>query len=137
MKPIFSYPITVQQKDIDSLRHVNNEVYLRWTLEAANAHSVSLGYGMEKFLSDGACFVVRRHELDYLLPAYLGEELIVETWIKTMNAAKSIRAYQIKRKSDEKIILKAETLWVYINLSNGRPMEIPEKMAADYSAFLH
>jgi acyl-CoA thioester hydrolase len=128
----FSYPLTVQPADIDALRHVNNEVYLKWLLEAAGAHSVSLGFGMEKFLSDGACFVVRRHEIEYLASAYLGEELVVETWVKDMEAVRSKRAYRIRRLKDDKILVTAETLWVYINMKTGRPTEIPASMQEAY-----
>ncbi len=137
MKPLFSYPITVNEKHIDSLKHVNNEVYLRWLLEAAGAHSTSLGFGMDKFLSDGACFVVRRHEIDYLAPAFLGEELVVETWIHEIKTAKSTRAYRIRRLSDDKILLTAQTLWVYISLATGKPIEIPQYMAETYGKYLH
>lgn len=131
MTPFF-YPLTVQASDIDALKHVNNEVYLRWLLQAASAHSVSLGYGMEKFLSDGACFVVRRHEIEYLASAYLGEELVVETWVKDMEAVRSKRAYRIRRLRDDKVIVTAETLWVYINMTTGRPTEIPASMQEAY-----
>jgi acyl-CoA thioester hydrolase len=128
----FSYPLTVQASDIDALKHVNNEVYLRWLLQAASAHSVSLGYGMEKFLSDGACFVVRRHEIEYLASAYMGEELVVETWVKDMEAVRSKRAYRIRRIKDDKVLVTAETLWVYINMKTGRPIEIPASMQEAY-----
>jgi len=128
----FSFPLTVQASDIDALKHVNNEVYLRWLLQAASAHSMSLGFTMEKFLSDGACFVVRRHEIEYLASAYLGEELVVETWVKDMEAVRSKRAYRIRRLRDDKILVTAETLWVYINMKTGRPMEIPASMQEAY-----
>lgn len=133
----FSHPLTVQPKDIDSLGHVNNEVYLRWLLQAAEAHSASLGYTMESFLSSGQCFVVRRHELDYLLPAFLGEELVIETWIKDLGAAKSTRVYRLKRLSDGKVLMNAQTLWVYVDLKSGRPTEIPPSMAQNYGRYLH
>ncbi len=128
----FSYPLKVQASDIDALKHVNNEVYLRWLLQAASAHSVSLGYGLEKFLSDGACFVVRRHEIEYLASAYMNEDLIVETWVKDMEAVRSKRAYRIRRIKDEKVLVTAETLWVYIDMKTGRPIEIPASMREAY-----
>ncbi len=137
MKPIYSHFLTVQNNEIDSLKHVNNEVYLRWLLEAAQAHSTSLGYTLENFLSRGQCFVVRKHELEYLLPAFLHDELVIETWIKEISAAKSTRSYRIRRIKDDKTLMMASTLWVYVDLKTGRPTEIPETMAADYAQFLH
>jgi acyl-CoA thioester hydrolase len=137
MKPIFSLPLTVQREHIDSLEHVNNEVYLRWILMAAGAHSESLGYTMSFFLNSGGCFVVRKHELNYLLPTHLGEHLVIETWITSLKAAQSTRAYRIKRVQDDRVIFTAETLWVYIDLNTGRPIEIPIDMRENYGRFLH
>jgi acyl-CoA thioester hydrolase len=137
MKPIFSLPLTVQREHIDSLEHVNNEVYLRWILMAAGAHSESLGYTMSFFLNSGGCFVVRKHELNYLLPTHLGEHLVIETWITSLKAAQSTRAYRIKRVKDDRVIFTAETLWVYIDLNTGRPIEIPIDMRENYGRFLH
>ena len=134
---IFTYPIKVAEEHIDSLNHVNNEVYIKWLLEVAMAHSSSLGYTMEKFLSDGSCFVVRRHEIDYLAPAFINEDLIVETWLKEVRGTRTSRVYAIRRASDQKILIKAETLWVYINLQTGKPTEIPEELAEAFAAFVH
>lgn len=66
----FTHAIKVSSEHIDILNHVNNEVYIKWLLEAATAHSESLGYSLTKFLADDGCFVVRRHEIDYLAPAF-------------------------------------------------------------------
>lgn len=137
MKPIFSLPLTVSTEHIDSLNHVNNEVYLRWILMAVDAHSESLGYTLPFFINSGGCFVVRKHELNYLLPAHLGEELIIETWVTALKAAQSTRAYRIKRVRDERVIFTAETIWVYVDLKTGRPMEIPNEMRENYGRFLH
>ena len=133
---IYEYHLKVVNEHIDDFKHVNNEVYVNWMLSAASAHSESLGYGMKKFLDSGSVFVVRRHELDYLLPAYLGEDLIVETWLSNFENVKCIREYQIKRKIDGKVIFKAKTLWVYINLKSGRPMTIPDSIIDTYRSYL-
>lgn len=137
MKPIFSLPLTVSQEHIDSLQHVNNQVYLRWILMVVDAHSESLGYTLEYFLQSGGSFVVRKHELNYLLPAHLGEELLIETWVTSLKAAKSTRACRIKRIKDDRVIFSAETVWVYIELKTGRPIEIPNEMRENYRRFLH
>jgi acyl-CoA thioester hydrolase len=137
MQLSYEYQITVRENEIDEFNHVNNEVYLKWLIQVAASHSESLGYNLEKFLSDGAAFVVRRHELDYLSPAFLGEELVIETWLSSLDRAKSVRETRIKRKSDGKVILMGKTLWVYIDLKLGKPKEIPPSMAECYRKYLH
>lgn len=135
MKQIFEYPVIVTKEHIDFLKHVNNEIYLRWLMDSANAHSSYCGYPLEKYLAQGACFVVRRHEIDYLAPAFLGEHLVIETWVEEMLARKSRRAYRIKRKHDGRIILSAETVWVYVDLRSGRPISIPNEIIAAFDDY--
>ena len=124
----YIHPVKIKPSDIDSLNHVNNEVYLRWLIEAATAHSSSLGFTLDRYLKMGHAFVVRRHELDYRFPAFLGEALRVETWTEKFNGSRGIRHYEIIRDQDERVILTGQTVWVYVNLETGRPSEIPPEV---------
>ena len=122
----FTYVPEIKPKDIDAFGHVNNEVYLRWLLEAATAHSDSLGYSTAKFVELGAGFVVRRHELDYLLPVFLKDEIRVETWSEFFEGAAGFRNYVIINVKNERKILTAKSKFVFVDLKSGRPMAIPE-----------
>ena len=128
MSTIFRLPILVKEDDIDQFKHVNNEVYITWLMCAATAHSESLGYSLQKYLDDGAAFVVRRHEIDYLAPVLLGEQLTLETWVPEMLGLKTTREYRMIRSRDQKVVLNAKTLWVYVNLKTGRPQAIPQEL---------
>ncbi len=125
---MFRMPIKVSQNDIDEFKHVNNEVYITWLMQGATKHSDSLGYSLQKFISDGAGFVVRRHEIDYLAPVLLAEELLLETWVSAMEGVKTTREYCIIRTHDQKKVLSAKTFWVYVNLKTGRPTPIPGEL---------
>lgn len=129
----YRHTITIQDSDIDVLNHVNNEVYLRWLIEAAVAHSESLGMNFEKCYELGHAFVVKRHELDYRAPALRMDSLEVHTWTDPVTGAKCLRHYELIRISDQKIILQGLTIWVFINLKTGRPTPIPESIALLYS----
>ena len=124
------HPVIVQPADIDSLRHVSNQVYLRWVLEAALAHSTALGFDEAAYVARGQAWVVRRHELDYLAPALEGERLLVETRIATMAAASSVRRTQVLRAADRALLCRASTDWVYIDIARGRPVRIPPDLRA-------
>ena len=122
------HPVIVQSADIDSLRHVSNQVYLRWVLEAALAHSTALGFDEAAYVARGQAWVVRRHEIDYLAPALEGERLLVETRIATMAAASSVRRTQVLRAADRALLCRASTDWVYLDLARGRPARIPRDL---------
>src|SRR5438105_2966053 len=69
---VFELPISVQPEDIDTMGHVNNIVYLRWVQDAATAHWMAAATEEQKA---EYAWVVVRHEIDYLRPAVLGDEL--------------------------------------------------------------
>lgn len=137
MNQTFEHPLTVSPDDIDSLKHVNNVVYLRWLLEAVDAHCLHLGYTIPAWAAAGAAFVVRRHALEYLAPAYEGEQLVVRTWLSTLDARTSMRQYDLYRPSDQRLLLKAHTLAVYIDLKTGIPKRIPEDIDSAFRRYLH
>lgn len=121
----YVHEVVVQPGDIDRLGHASNQVYLRWVLEAALAHSTALGLDEAAYLQRGQAWVVRRHELRYLKPAREGDVLRVETRVATMSAASSVRKTRIVRPSDGALLLEAATDWVYVELGRERPARIP------------
>ncbi|MCA1827639.1 MAG: acyl-CoA thioesterase [Myxococcales bacterium] len=118
--------------DIDRLGHASNQVYLRWVLDAALAHSTALGLDEDAYLRRGQAWVVRRHELTYLKPALAGDRLRVETRVVTMAAASSVRRTRIVRPSDGAILFEAATDWVYVEISRGRPTRIPAEVSSRF-----
>jgi len=124
----FSIRVNVTEQDIDELRHVNNLVYIRWIQDVAFAHSVAVGLPMEKYRSLGAFFVVRRHEVDYLRSAVLGDELEVETRVIESSLVTAHRQTFIRRLSDGQVMVQAKTHWAYVSTTTGRPVRIPPEV---------
>ncbi len=124
----FRFPIRATSADIDELGHVSNQVYLRWVLDAATAHSVARGWGHAEYLAAGAVFVVRRHELDYLAQVIAGEDLVAETWVDAWKLASCVRKTEIRR--GEQVVARAATTWAFIQLATGRPVRIPDELRA-------
>lgn len=124
--------VEVQPGDIDRLGHASNQVYLRWVLEAALAHSTALGLDEDAYVARGQAWVVRRHELAYLKPALVRDRLQVETRVASMSGASSVRRTRILRPSDGAVLMTAVTDWVYVELQRGRPARIPEDVRSRF-----
>ncbi|MGI9284932.1 MAG: acyl-CoA thioesterase [Pseudomonadales bacterium] len=126
-------PVTAEQEQLDGLGHVNNVSYLRWLEAAAWAHSIALGIGLDEFKGLDRAMVARRHELDYLLPCQLGDELLVGTWITSNDCKLSMeRAYQIVRPLDNKTVFTGMTRWVCVALRSGKPKRMPAEFITAY-----
>src|SRR5215469_11143997 len=109
MVAVYRHEHVVQEAEIDLLGHVNNLEYIRWMLAAAVAHSDAQGWPTSAHLELGAGWVVRSHEIEYLQPAYLGERIVVRTWVADLKKVSSLRRYEIRREPDETVLAKAST----------------------------
>ncbi|MBI2284735.1 MAG: acyl-CoA thioesterase [Bacteroidetes bacterium] len=123
--PAFEYRIKVMQEHIDELAHVNNVVYVQFMQDVADKHWHSIALSdLEKEL----VWVVRRHEIDYLHPAVLGDELLIRTWTGEHGTVTWDRHYEIIRPADQKKIITAKSVWVLLDKATGRPRRIEEPM---------
>ncbi len=122
--------LSVEEADIDELGHVSNLSYVRWVLEAAVGHSSALGLSPLDYRRRGQSFVVRRHVVDYLRPAFLGDRLVVETRIVSLRTASSERETVIENADTGVRLAQASNLWAFIDLTAGRPVRIPPDVRA-------
>lgn len=127
MPSSYQHTIIIGSADIDDLNHVNNVAYLRIALDAAGAHwrRVAPADFQTRF-----GWMVRRHEIDYLNQAFLGDELEVKTWVGERTNATWDRHTTITRVSDVKPILKLVSTWMLIDLERQRPVRIDERIVA-------
>lgn len=126
----FILPITAAEADIDELGHVSNLVYLRWVLEVAMAHSISLGYDHVAYKRLGSVFVVRRHEIDYVAQVTAGQLISAQTWVDEWKLASCVRKTELLR--DGKVVARAATTWAFISFASGRPVRIPDELRSRF-----
>jgi acyl-CoA thioester hydrolase len=128
----YSHAFNVEQADIDVLGHANNVVWVRWVNEAAIAHSRSVGLGPDMYFALRVLWVVRRHDIEYLVPALPGEALEAQTWVATLRGATSLRRTDIRRTRDQCLLARASTTWALVDLETGRPRRVPKEIMARY-----
>ncbi len=130
--PIYSKTITVPPSVIDENGHVNNVAYVQWMQDIAIEHYSSIG-GTSPMQKLGATWVAHTHLVEYLLPAFAGEEIVIRTWIENVRRVRSLRKYEFARKSDNKILVRGETDWVFVDASSGKPAAIPKEIIDIFS----
>ena len=125
---IYIHCRVVCQEDLDELNHVNNLQYLRWTLKAASEHSKHVGWPSDRYRATGTGWLVRSHKITYKIPAQLGDEVVIRTWIEELDRVSSLRKYEIARRSDDRIYAFAETRWVFVDLATLKLIAIPDEV---------
>jgi acyl-CoA thioester hydrolase len=127
----YTKPFIIPQSAIDENGHVNNVAYVQWMQDIAVEHYAFIG-GIQAQGPD-ATWVVRSHRIEYFLPAFLGEEIKIKTWVENIQRVRSLRMYEFVRRLDEKVLVKGETDWVFVDVKSGRPLAIPEEVANLFS----
>ena len=111
--------------EIDPAGHVNNAAYLTFFEDCAMELMVDRGWPAARMHADGFGIVAREFRIQYQAPAFLDDVLEVATWVSQVKRASVLRHYVIQRVRDAEPIVRAQALWVWIDLSTGRPLRIP------------
>ncbi len=118
--------IRVYYEDTDMAGIVYYANYLRY-IERGRSEWVR-DNGMDQRVmknDDGVVFAVRRVEADYLSPAVLDDELVVETDVVSVTAARMVMQQYVKR--GEELLFQAVVTVVCIG-ENGLPTRLPAKV---------
>ncbi|MCR9181524.1 MAG: acyl-CoA thioesterase [Flavobacteriaceae bacterium] len=121
----FKSEITVPKTAIDNLKHVNNVVYLQWVQDVAEQHWIER---TDTALRNKIAWVVLNHFIEYKAPAFENDVLIMKTWVDNYSGVTSERHTEILRKTDQKLLVQAKTVWCMIDKETGKPMRITEKL---------
>jgi len=128
-EPVYSYEFDIPETAVDENGHVNNVMYVQWMQDVAVRHYESMG-GTGPTQAVGATWVVRSHSIEYLRPAFAGERIRVQTWIANLRRVRSLRRYRFLRVSDETLLVRGETDWVFVDAKDGAPRAVPAEIAA-------
>jgi acyl-CoA thioester hydrolase len=132
MVPIFAHKHVVLPEEIDTLGHVNNLNYLKWMIAAAVGHSTANGWPPERYREVQSAFIVRSHHIDYLPPAFVGEEVVVQTWVASFNKVTCVRKYKATRTKDGVVLATGETGWAFLGLNPYQPRRIPPELLSAF-----
>jgi len=127
MSPVYCHEFTVTSEAIDGNGHVNNVAYIQWMQDVAVRHSEASG-SARAARAAGATWVVRKHGVEYLRPAFEGDGITVMTWVSSFRRALSLRKYKFLRTCDKTVLTLGETDWVFVDAITHRPRSIPQEV---------
>ena len=124
MRETFRFPIRVYYEDTDAGGVVYYANYLKYMERARTEWLSSLGYELSTLESvEGIVFVVHRVEIDYRIPAKLGEKLDATLTLAELNRA-SMSVEQDIVRGDE-LLTRARVALACVDRANWRPKRIP------------
>jgi len=132
MNPIYTYQFTIPPETQDENGHVNNVHFVQWMQDTAIRHYEHMG-GRQPTQAIGATWVVRSHQVEYLVPAFAGDRIEARTWVATLRRVRSLRRYEFVRVTDNKLLVRGQTDWVFVNAETGQLMTVPDHITSLFS----
>jgi len=129
---VYSKDITVPASVIDENGHANNVAYVQWMQDIAVEHYEAIG-GVNPMQLIDATWVVREHKIEYFIPAFADEEIEIRSWVENVRRVRSLRKYEFIRMSDNKVLVRGETDWVFVDAKTGAPRAIPKEVSRVFS----
>lgn len=122
----FETLVTVALEDLDDLDHVNNVRYVQWAQEVAKQHWLE---NTTKAINQNYFWVVLNHYIEYKSSAFLNDVIKLKTYITKSEGAKSTRIVEMYNNANNKLLVKSETVWCFMNRNTKRPARITPEVA--------
>lgn len=119
---MLSFEVEVWFGDVVSFGHVNNVAIARY-LETARVKYFMEKLGYKKL---EPIFVLRRIEIDYLSPLYLGETAVVEIWVERVGNTSFDFGYRIYEKKSGREVVKAKSVQVWYDVRENKNFQFPK-----------
>ncbi|MBE9610430.1 acyl-CoA thioesterase [Chitinilyticum piscinae] len=120
--------IKVRGFHLDLYGHVNNARYLEF-LEEARWNFLEDAGSLAWFMEHGYSLVISRIAIDYLRPATMGDELLIETTLAGL-AARSGHIHQtIRRKDNRKVVVEADITFAVLHADQRGALNIDGEIA--------
>ncbi|HEX3973006.1 MAG TPA: tol-pal system-associated acyl-CoA thioesterase [Stellaceae bacterium] len=130
---VHRFAVRVYYEDTDAAGIVYYANYLKF-IERARTEMMRLyGVGHEKARqSGGTGFIVRRCAIEYIQPARLDDELVVETRLEELGGATIHLSQDVLR--DGTLLVRATVVVVSVG-AQGRPVRLPAELRSSLSSF--
>lgn len=120
---IHKWPLRVYYEDTDLAGLVYYANYLKFIERGRSEMVREAGIDQVAMKAEGVVFAVRKVTADYLKPAHYDDQLVVETELKTLTAARFSMDQRVLRGDD--VLFTAEVQIVCLN-ADGKPLRIPD-----------
>jgi acyl-CoA thioester hydrolase len=113
----FVHRETVRFKDVDSMGHVNNAVFLTYLEEARIAYLLPFG-------ADVGNMILARVEIDFRAPLRIGDEIEIGVRPREVGTKSFELEYEVR--AGDTVAAEAKTVIVSFDYETGRSVEVPE-----------
>lgn len=124
---LYEYKTVMRYQDIGEENRLSDRGILNILGEAAGRHAESIGYGLTYKIETGFAWMLLYWKIKVIKRPSWNTEIVVKTWVRTLEKATSWRNFEMYNKEQELIAI-GTTKWALIDTNTGRPAKITEEM---------
>lgn len=128
MGNIYITKLTVPASAIDANQHVNNLAYLHWIQGLIIDYSLDKGCTIRHLKKNGGTWAIVSHSIDYFASASENDDIVIFSWIGRLGEKSLDSHFIFYRASDDTVLVEARTTFVYVNISTGKGMTLPQDL---------
>ena len=129
----FFHKLKVYYEDTDSGGVVYYANYLKFLERARTEALFSIGYSNKKIQDIfNSLIIVKSCNIEYKKSAYLEDELIVRSFVKSISKTSFFMNQIITKEED--VIVEAQVHLVFVN-NEGKPVKIPEEIYSKFKPY--
>ena len=110
---------------------VHNLAYLRMIETCRTKLAGQMGMDLRSMAETKIFPVVVRTEIDYKRPATLGDTLVIRGRLDEMQRARFWCAFEVRRESDDVLLITCRQALALVQMPEGRPMRLPKEWMAE------
>ena len=135
-------PTTIQTEvqvmffDTDCAAVVHNVAYLRMIEIARTQLAEKLGMGLAQMIETDQYPVVVRTEIDYKIPARLGDQLVIHGRLESIEGIRFWCAFEVRRPVDNALIVTSRQMLALVQMPAGKPLRLPAEWRVKYASLM-
>lgn len=131
MDKIYSKEFEIHFYEINRYKEATPIAILNYLEETAGCHSEDVGCGLDQLKESGVAWILNRWNLVMDRYPVWNDRIVVETWSSGLDRFYANREFLLKDQTG-RIIGKASSLWIYLNMEKKRPVRIPAEFGDIY-----
>lgn len=127
----YSFTGRIRYSEIGENRRLTMPALINYFQDCSNFQSEELGVGIDWLKEKNCAWVLAAWQIHVKRYPAMGENVTTSTWAYDFKRFQGSRNFTMEDEQGE-VIACANSIWVFMDLENGRPCQIDEENAARY-----
>ncbi|MGE5328542.1 MAG: acyl-[acyl-carrier-protein] thioesterase [Deltaproteobacteria bacterium] len=127
----FGKGFEVHYYEANEFREASIASIMNYLQDTAISQSQYAGLGVEKLIEKQRAWILTKWNIEIERYPSLGEKIIVNTWPSKFERCFATREFVVKDENENEII-KAASLWIFLDTVRRKPLRIPEEVSNAY-----